>query len=244
MLIALLIFEVILMLIIILTTCMVENKFKYIIKSLQMYKNIKAYTTEETIAFIDGIINRYNECLKEPDSSPDIDSIVKNHLSKEYIGKFPYTSVKNIATRLKEVMRGIVIIEILIAILNHQGATLEVVTIVSISTILTVVMEFYSIIRGLDEKSDNLITEVSDYVVNTYKLQESKKLKDITAVKIINNKVIALDQRGNKVDARLTSQQEAQLQAYKEEIMSMKKIKDEEVVLNAQDIAELLGILS
>ena len=246
MLIALLMFEIILAALIILTTCMVENKFKYIKESLKMYNDAKAYTTEERVAFIEAIIKRYECGLEETKTLPDIDSIVKTHLSNEYIGKFPYVSVKSIATKLKQVMWGIIVIEILVIAINQQGATLDVVIIASLSAILTVGIEFYTVIRGLEEKSEDIITEVSDYVVNTYKEQESKKIKEIKNVKIVKNKIITLDRAGNQIKARLTSEQEAQLEAYKDKILKEKENNGlkQEITLNAQDIAQFLGILS
>lgn len=248
MLIALFIFEFLLTVLTIFTTCMVENKFKYIEQSLKMYTNNRAYTTEARIAFVEGIVNRYKECIEDSDEMPDIDSIVKNHLSKEYIGKFPYVSVKNIATKVKRVMWGIIILEILIPIINGQGPTLPTVIIASVSTFLTISMEFYTIIRGLNERSENLIAEVSDYVVNIYPVQKKKaRHKEIKEIKIMGNKVITLDRKGNCTETKLTSEQKEKLKELtmeKTEISSeAQKKKIQEPALSAQDIAELLDIL-
>lgn len=247
MLIALFIFEVLLTGLTVFTTCMVEHKFKEIEQSLKMYTNNKAYATETRIAFIEGVVNRYKECMDDSDEGPDIDSIVKNHLSKEYIGKFPYVSVKNIATKVKRVMWGVIVLEILISIINGDGATLQTVIMASASTFLTISMEFYTIIRGLNEHSENLIAEVSDYVVNVYPLQKKKaKHKDIKEVQITGNKIITLDRKGNYTETKLTAEQKVrlkELERQKEEIPSeSNKEEQQKVTLSAQDIAELLEI--
>lgn len=246
MLIVLFVFEILLTCLTIFTTCMVEHKFKYIEESLKMYTNNKAYTTETRIAFIEGIVNRYKECIDDSDEGPDLDSIVKNHLSKEYIGKFPYVSVKNIATKVKRVMWGVIILEVLIAVVNGNGATLQNIIIASVSTFLTISMEFYTIIRALNERSENLIAEISDYVVNVYPIQKKKaKRKEIKEVKITNNKIITLDRRGNYTESKLTEAQKEKLKELEnqKEKMEMNVEGKKEVTLSAQDIAELLGIL-
>lgn len=248
MLIALFMFEVILTCLTIFTTCMVENKFKYIEQSLNMYTNNKAYTTQTRVAFVEGVVNRYKACMEDSDEMPDIDSIVKNHLSKEYIGRFPYVSVKNIATKVKRVMWGVIMLEILIPIINGQGATLPTVIMASASAFLTISMEFYTIIRGLNERSENLIAEVSDYVVNIYPIQKKKaKHKEIKEIKIMGNKVITLDRKGNCTETKLTNEQKEKLKDLtKEKDEKISKINEEKVqepALSAQDIAQLLGIL-
>lgn len=246
MLVALFIFEVLLTGLTIFTTCMVENKFKYIEKSLKMYTNNKAYATQARIAFIEKVVNRYKTCIEGVEETPDIDSIVKNCLSKEYIGNFPYVSVKNIATKVKRVMWGIIMLEILIAVINGQGATLPTVVMASASAFLTISMEFYTIIRGLNERSENLIAEVSDYVINIYPAKKKKiKNRDIREIKIVDNKVITLDKAGKRTETKLTSEQKEKLKDLTQEKQDAVQEKDKKVeaTLSAQDIAQLLGIL-
>nr|WP_302599908.1 hypothetical protein [uncultured Cellulosilyticum sp.] len=246
MLITLFIFEILLMILTTFTTSMVEHKFKDIEQSLKMYTNNKAYTTETRIAFIEKVVNRYKACVEGTEEMPDIDSIVKSCLAKEYIGKFPYVSVKNIATKVKRVMWGIILLEILIAIVNGQGATLSTVVITSASAFLTISMEFYTIIRGLNEHSENLIAEVSDYVINIYPVQKKRiQNKDIREIKIVDNKVITLDKAGKRTETKLTSEQKEKLKDLTQEKQKMgqEENKKEETTLSAQDIAQLLGIL-
>lgn len=246
MLVALFIFEVLLTGVTIFTTCMVENKFKYIEKSLKMYTNNKAYATETRIAFIEKVVNHYKACAEAAKETTDIDSIVKSCLCKEYIGNFPYVSVKNIATKVKRIMWGIIMLEILIAIINGQGATLSTVIMASASAFLTISMEFYTIIRGLNERSENLIAEVSNYVMNIYPVQKKKmKNRDIREIKILDNKVITLDKAGKRTETKLTSEQKEKLKDLTQEKHETVQEKEQkgETTLSAQDIAQLLGIL-
>ncbi len=243
MLIFLFMFEILLGMVTTFTTYMVENKFRYIEKSLKMYTNNKAYVTEECIAFIDCVVNRYKEYIDTFNETPDIDSIVKSHLAKEHIGRFSYVSVKNLATKVKYIMWGIIVLEILIPILNREGATFKTVIIVSISALLTISIDLYTIVRALDEHSEKLIVEISDYVVNVYPIQkENIKCKEIKEMKIMGNKIIMLDRTGNRTETKLTSVQEEKLKILTEKNKEMvqKDGKIKETTISAQDIAQLL----
>ncbi|WP_054742725.1 hypothetical protein [Cellulosilyticum ruminicola] len=236
MLVALFVFEIILTGLTVFTTCMVEHKFKTIEESLDMFTNHKAYTTQSRIAFVDSIVNRYNKY--DAEAEVDIDSIIKSQLSKEYIGKFPYVSVKNIATKLKYVMWGCVVLELLVAIANGDGTTLRTVIMISTSIFLTISMEFYTIIRGLNEHGDNMIAEISNYVVNVYPLKKKKK------VQIKGNKLIVLDAKGNSIEKKLTQEEREKIKQIGKETTASKIENEEEVILKVEDIVQLLETLS
>lgn len=240
MLMALFIFEIVLTGLTIFTTCMVEHKFKTIEESLEMFTNHKAYATETRIAFIDSIVNNYKECVNNLEIEVDVDSIIKSHLSKEYIGKFPYVSVKNIATKLKYVMWGSVILEILIAIANREDTTTRIVIMISTSIFLTISMEFYTIIRGLNERCDNLIAEISNYVINVYPINERQNKK----VQIKGNKLIVLDGKGNSTERKLSQEQKEKIEQMGKEKISETAKNEEEIILNVEDIMKLLEIFS
>ncbi len=240
MLITLFVFEIILTIAIVFTTCMVEHKFKTIEESLEMFTNHKAYATETRIAFIETIVNRYRKCMDNVETEIDIDGIIKSQLSKEYIGKFPYVSVKNIATKLKYVMWGSVILELLIVIANKEGATLRTIIIISISAFLTISMEFYTIIRGLNEQSDNLIAEISNHVINVYPVKKKQNKK----VQVKGNKLIVLDGKGNSTERKLTLEQREKIEQIGKSDISEQTENEEEITLNVEDIVKLLEILS
>lgn len=240
MLMALFIFEIILTGLIVFTTCMVEHKFKSIEESLEMFTNHKAYTTQARIAFIDSIVNRYKECIDNVETEIDIDSIIRSHLAKEYIGKFPYVSVKNIATKLKYVMWGSIILEILIVIANGEGTTLRTVIMISTSAFLTISMEFYTIIRGLNEQCDNLIAEISNHVINVYPIKKKQNKR----IEIKGNKLIVLDSKGNSTERKLSQEQKEKIEHIGQEKISEMAENEEEIILNADDIMKLLEIFS
>lgn len=215
MLIALFIFEVLLSTITIFTTRMVENKFNSIEASLTLYTNKRAYKTKANIEFLEQVVKRYEMRMMDSDEIPDVDSIVKNLLIKEYIGRFPYISVKNLALRLRHVMWGAILLEITIGLINGSLTSLPHIIVVSASFLLTFAMEFYCILRGLNERSDALIVAVTDYVANTYPV-ERKKSEYEQEVSVLKSKIISLEKsRMDKQEEQEQSEQQEQLKAYK-----------------------------
>lgn len=181
MLIALFIFEIIIVGLTIFTTHMVEHKFKMIEMSLSMYCNKRTYKTKTNIDFIESIVTIYQKLILDSDEEPDLESAIRRKLQHEYIGKFPYISVKNMAIKVRHLMWAILGLEFMIAWINQEAYSGQVVILITTSLLLTIVMAFYGIIRSLDEKSEALIDEIIHYVRNIYPLEQSHTIGEVAS---------------------------------------------------------------
>lgn len=173
MLIALFVFEIIIVGLTILTTCMIEHKFKMIEMSLAMYCNKRTYKTRANIDFVESILHIYHKLTLDTDEEPDLESAIRRKLQHEYIGKFPYISVKNVAIKAKYLMWAVLGLEFMIAWINQEIYSGQMVILITMSLLLTIIMAFYGIIRGIDEKGEALIDEIIHYVRNIYPLEQS-----------------------------------------------------------------------
>ena len=120
MLITLFAFEIILIVLTMLTTHMVEHKFASIQASLGMYCSKRTYKTKADINFIEMMIAEYNHLCSDTDEEPDLPSAISLKLHKEYIGRFTYVAIKNIAIKSRHLMWGIFAAEVLIAWINNK----------------------------------------------------------------------------------------------------------------------------
>ncbi len=252
MLITLFAFEIILIVLTMLTTHMVEHKFASIQASLGMYCSKRTYKTKADINFIEMMIAEYNHLCSDTDEEPDLPSAISLKLHKEYIGRFSYVSVMNIANKAKYLMWGIFISEIFIAWINqvtNQGRAL---VIIFASLLLTVIMCFYGIIKGLNEKQETLIDEVTHYIKNVYPI-EVKKQKKQEEAKNTHSNLTKLDEV-IKQSAQLHGELQKPVKDLVKEKIALKQvdereskkitsdeqIKDKSLELSAKDIAQLL----
>lgn len=241
MLITLFAFEIILMILTMFTTHMVEHKFEGIRVSLGMYCSKRAYKTKADIDFIETIINEYKRLCSDTDEEPDLPSAISLKLHKEYIGRFTYVSIKNIAIKVRYLMWGIVGIEILIAGINKTFYTTVTLVIIFLSLLLTLAMCFYGIIKGLNEKQETLIDEVTHYIKNVYPLEVQKQKKAA--------EVISLEKR-RREEAKQEAKQEESNQSHKLDCIKeqesnikekeKKKEMNQSSGLSAQDIEQFL----
>lgn len=178
MLIALFIFELILVGLTILTTHMVEHKLYTLQASLGMYCNKRTYKTKADIDFIESIITSYKNLVTDTDEEPDLESAIKRRLQYEYIGRFSYVSVKNIALKGKNLMWGVLAIEGLVVWMNQMQSYGQAVRFITASLLLTVIMVIYVMIKRIDEKSEALIDEVIHYIKNIYPLEKISQKKE------------------------------------------------------------------
>ena len=190
MLIVLFIFDILLIILTVFTTHMVEHKFQAIQASLGAYCNKRTYKTKADIEFIETIISDYRRLCSDTDEEPDLPSAVSLKLHKEYIGKFTYVAVKNIAIKARHLMWGILVTEVLVTCINKTTQEGQSLLILLTSLLLTVMTCFYGIIKGIDEKQETLIDEVTHYVRNVYPL-ELKKQQNVSKQETIeeNDKV-------------------------------------------------------
>lgn len=179
MLITLFILEIILIGIIVFTTQMVEHKFVSIRASLDRYCNKRTYKTKADIHFVEMMIAEYNRLCSDTDEEPDLSSAVSLKLHKEYIGRFSYVSVINTANKAKYLMWGIFVAEILITWLNKMANNGKSLIVIFASLLLSVIMCFYGIIKGLNERQETLIDEVTHYIRNVYPMEVRKQKKAV-----------------------------------------------------------------
>lgn len=243
MLITLLVFEIILATLIIFTTSMVENKYKEIDQSLKLYANDRAYKTAQHIDFISRVIERYKVCLEDTDERPDIDSIVKNYFYKEYIGRFTYIGVKNVATKTYTIMWGGIFLEAAIALINKVTTQYETIVVIISSILLVMLIQVFTVVKGLEEKKEALFISIEDYVLHTYPLKERKKVEHEEVIKL-KSKVQRLETQLNEaelkeksslVDEEMNEQTKENQERELEEETSTSQ-------LSAQDIEKFIGI--
>jgi hypothetical protein len=230
MIVGLLIMEIILAVLIIFTTYMISYKFKSIESSLEIYSSSRAYKTQSHIAFIEKVMNRYNECINNIDDLIDIESIIKTILYREKIGRFSFTAIRNIALKSTRVMWGITLLEVAVAFINKEIHQVPTILIITTSILVAIVTQMFKFIKSIDDQSDMLIMLVQDYILNIYPVEVKKK----TA----NREIIKLRSRINELEKELKAD-DAIESSLSENNKPEKTSKDE---LSIQDIAKLIGI--
>lgn len=177
MLIFLLLFEIGIIFIIVLSHVMLEKKYREVEKSIQIYTSKRAYRTKQSIAFIDDIIKRHVEFVEQKNELPDLYSMIKSSLLREYIGKFTFIGVNNIAHKGKYIMWGIIVLEMTIGCINNVAISLEGIVVIISSILLAIGVETFVIIKALEEKKEATIVLVEDYILNAYPLEANKQTK-------------------------------------------------------------------
>lgn len=177
MLITLFVFEIILIILTVFTTHMVEHKFASIQASLGMYCSKRTYKTKADIHFIEMVLADYKRLCSDTDEEPDLPSAISLKLHKEYIGRFSYVAVMNVANKVRHLMWGIFGAEVLIAGINEVTDDGKILMLIFSSLLMTVIMCFYGIIKGLNEKQETLIDEVTHYIRNVYPVEVKERKK-------------------------------------------------------------------
>lgn len=237
MLIALFIFEIIIVGLTIFTTHMVEHKFQAIGASLSMYCNKRTYKTKANIDFIETIMNTYQKLALDTDEEPDLESAIRRKLQHEYIGRFPYISVKNVAVKARHLMWAILGLEFLITWINQEANSGKTVILITSSLLLTIIMAFYGIIRGIDEKSEALIDEVIHYVRNIYPLEHNSNRSIVPK----QNTTISLEEHKVKKESlKSNDRQTSRDQTYElRNDETQKSVRDEDKSIKIQDTENL-----
>lgn len=235
-------FQIIIVGITVLATHMIEHKFKMIQASLEMYCSKRVYKTKANIDFIESIIKEYIRLHSDTDEEPDLPSAINIKLHKECIGRFSYDAIKNLALKTRHMMWGVVGIQCLITWINQGFNERYTLGILFGSLIITIIMCLYGIIKGIAEKQEMLIDEITHYVKNVYPIEVKKQNKEIISHKI-----------SKEMDKNMTQKstiKENTVNPINENYEESKKIdekKDKESTkgnsLNANDIAQLLKSL-
>ncbi len=230
MLIALFIIEVMVATTIVFTTYMMCSKFKGIEISLGVYSSPRAYKTQSHVDFIEKVIKKYKECIENIGEETNIESIIKSTLYKEYIGKFPFAIVKNIALKATRVMWGIIFLEGIVALINNVVHEVPTILIITTSILLTIMIEMFKYIKSIEDQNDVVVMLVQDYVLNIYPVEVRKSLT--------NKEIIRLRTRVNELERELKTEDaiESAINEYREK----EKVSNDE--LSMQDIVKLIGI--
>lgn len=170
------ILEIMVSILMILATCMVENKFKSIKIGLSIYTSKRSYKTKADIDFIDRIIGECKEIGIGKVRSTRC--IVNKDLQKEYIGKFPYLLIFSLATKLIVLMWLILGVQFLVLlIMGIKTSTYGDFISIGVSFFITVVMFFYQLIKSIQGKKEILVDEITNYIENIYPKEQEKNVK-------------------------------------------------------------------
>ncbi len=211
------------------TTLMLSHKFNGIEKSLGIYGNAKAYRTQSKVAFIDKVLSKYKECADKLGEDLNVESIVKAELYKEYIGKFSFTTVKSIALKTTRVMWGIIVLQGGVAFAMQTVHEVATIVMITTSILLSISIEMFKFIKGIEDQSDVIIMLVQDYITNVYPAEVRKKMT--------NQEIARLKKRVMELEEELHIEELSKPDhaSYQEE-----KLSNDE--LSMQDIAKLIGI--
>ena len=180
MLIALSIFEVIFTILVGLSISMLENKFKRVRACIKVYGSKRNYKTKADMLLIDKILDECRGVSMRPDRMDNIRCLILKNLQKEYIGRFEYISIMNIATRLSGKMWWIIGVQLLIVFINQMSLKEpQTFILLTISFLLTIVTVLYSLIKTPDKKENILVNEMMNYVVGIYEKKEKEQAQEI-----------------------------------------------------------------
>lgn len=217
--------------VVILTTYMISYKFKNIEESLAVYMSSRVYKTQSYVAFIERVITRYKECVASIGVETNIESMIKAELCKEYIGKFPLVLIQNTALRGSRLMWGIILFEGVIASAGSKGQEASAIAMITASLFVTILIEMFKFVKGIEEQKDVIVMLTEDYVLNIYPVELKKNLTSKELIKL-KARIAELEKELKIEDAIETA-----INEYKQ------KEKKSNSVLSTQDIAKLIGIL-
>lgn len=228
--------QLILAMLTIFTTYMISNKFKNIEASLDVYGSSRVYKTQADIDFIEKVLMRYKEGIENIGEEVDLESIIRAVLYKEYIGKFPFLSIKNIAAKVTRLMWGMIVIEGVVAATDKSINAAPTIIMITTSILITILIEMFKFIKGIEEEKDTIIALVQDYIVNIYPAERRKKLKN---KQMLSKEIINIRTTVSELEKEIEIEEE--LEALSTETQQQGKISNDE--LSMQDIAKLIGIL-
>ncbi|MDF2594050.1 MAG: hypothetical protein K0R69_391 [Clostridia bacterium] len=230
MIIVLCIMEIILAALIVLTHYMIINKFKSIELSLNKYGNSRVYKVQAQIAFIEKVIHKYKESKQNLEDPAELENIIRTILYREYIGRFPFLTIKNIATKTTQIMWGIIFLEALIAFVNKTADHPSTIVIITASMLITIAVQMFKFIKGIEEEGEMTMMIVHDYVRHIYPVEAQRKLT--------NKDIIQLKTKVSELEKEIKAEEEIK-PLMMTELEKQKRLNDE---LSEQDIARLIRI--
>lgn len=219
---------------IILSTHMIEHKFRLMKNNLVKYSSKRVYKTSEDMAFVEKILAQYDECRGSTD---DMHYIVNAALQKERIGKFSFVSVMNIATRAFFLLWGLLLIEGVYIVIRRVNLY-DVLTLctIGVSLMLTLGLSIYILIKALEKRKEQLIGEMiySIKVIYQKNQDQKQKLKQEAEKKSV---------KPREIEVFLHEEDEVKEDEVKEEDKVKKEHNKKEEQLSAKDIADLINII-
>ncbi|PHV69282.1 hypothetical protein CS063_16640 [Sporanaerobium hydrogeniformans] len=240
--------QCVLALIIVLTTKMILHKFEMIETSIELYNNSRVYKTQSSIAFIDSIIRKYDEIENKLKDKVDIETFLVTTLHKEKIGSFSYLAIKNLATKTIFLMWAVIMLEILVISIDRLAFTGPMIILTSVSGLLAIGSEVFTIVMGVVEKQELILTLMTNYLINIFPVENEERNKKRMNGQIRRNDRELLQQSLREEDVS------EKVQTLKDQPISFGKEKNNKLTKNgqdkkaggaltAQDIAKLIKIL-
>lgn len=219
--------------VVLLSTSMLQNHFRKIEHSMEVYNNAKCYKPESQISFLIKVIERYKEVRAVEADMMNVEAMITNTLYEEKIGHFSFLKVYSIATKGKVLLWGVLVGQVVIElIINNGSGTLADFSFIIANTILCMVITLAQIMKAIADKKEHLIVKINDYIINIDPAEKALKEK--------NNKI-------KELMGRLEQLEQDQLQEKKME-KTGSSLEDvfngKQDSLKAQDIADLISNLN
>lgn len=222
--------QLILLSAILLTTYMLDNKFKNIEMSLEKYASPRAYKTQSQVDFIETVIRKYKECIETIGFDTNLENIIQATLYKEQIGRFSLIAVKNIAVKSSRMMWGLVFFEVFVAYIYQISHETIPLLVISSTLLMTIIIELFKHVKNIEDQHEVIIMLVQDYILNLYPIELQNNL--------VNKEVVRLRTRVNELEKQI--KEEGLFQSVINEYREKQNISDEELTM--QDIVKLIGI--
>ncbi len=241
MIIGLFIIQVLLTLLVVLTTKMIDHKFQVIETSIELYNNARVYKTQSHIEFVDRIIKAYYKMEDTLKDKVDLESFLVTTLQKESIGSFSYMAVKNLATKTAFLMWGVVLLEVLVISVDKLSFNGSMIILTSISGLLTIGVEIFKIIMAVNEKQELILTLMTNYLINIFPIENEKKGNENPRHSL--TKPEAEDTLGPEIEDTLAAETTKKKEIKTSKAIKITEGKIDKAKLTAQDIAKLIKIL-
>jgi hypothetical protein len=171
--------NIVVALVILLTTSMLQNHFARIEKSIRMYNDPKGYETKTETSFLYKLVQKYKALTIQGPEKIDVEAMIASSFYEEKIGKFPYIKVQSIALEGKFIMWIILVLQIGFEILGQNpGQSIRHFIYIVASTFLCMLITLIGVIKSIADQRDQMLIKVQDYLSNTYPIEVYSKNKD------------------------------------------------------------------
>lgn len=212
-------------------TSMIQNHFKKIDRSIQIYTDKKVYKSKSDIYFLASLLEKYKLISQYNKHDVDIMVMVTKTFYEEQIGRFKYTKVQSIATKGKVIMWGVLASQMGVQLLRGTITYSEISFIMIIAnSIICMLVALVGVIKSIPEEREKLFIKLEDYIVNIYPA-EIEWQDNKNNIKELEIKLRELEEELDTYKAK----------AYKNDIIiEVNKQETSEEVLHERDIIHLL----